>query len=98
MTSEALALQSSPVITAGYLVQVLLSLAIVVALIYVIAKFLLPRLNIQSSSRIIQVVDRVLLEPQVTAYILKIGKKAWLVVAGSKGVAKIDQVGEELPI
>lgn len=98
MTQEALAFQSSPIMTAGYLMQVSLSLAIVLGLIYVIARFILPKLKISTTGKIIQVVDRVLLEPQISAYILKVGKKAWLVVASSKGVAKIDQVGEELPV
>lgn len=98
MTPEALVLQSSPIVTVGYIMQVLISLGIVVAMIFVSAKYLLPRLKMSGSSRIIQVVDRIMLEPQVSAYILKVGKKAWLVVTGSKSVAKIDSVEEELPI
>jgi flagellar biogenesis protein FliO len=99
MTPEALVLQSSPIITVGYFMQVLLSLAIVVALIYLIAKFVLPRMQIAAPGRVIQVVDRIMLEPQVSAYILKVGKSAWLVVASSKQVARIDKIEpESLPL
>jgi len=95
MTSEALVLQSSPIVTAGYLLQVTVSLAIVVGLIYVIGRFLLPKLKAPGSSRLIQVLDRVMIEPQVAAYILKVGKKSWLVAAGGKNVVKIADLGEE---
>lgn len=92
MTSESLVLQSSPIVTVGYVVQVLLSLAVVVALIYVVARYLLPRLKIGAPGKMIQVVDRVMLEPQVSAYIVKVGKKAWLIVASNKNVEKIEEV------
>ena len=98
MTTEALALQASPIVTVGYLMQVIFSLAVVLALIFVIAKYLLPKLRVATIGRVIQVVDRVMLEPQVTAYILKVGKKSWLVVASNKAVESIAEVsGEILP-
>lgn len=92
MTPEALVFQSSPIITTGYVIQVLISLAIVVALIYLTARFVLPRMKVTAPGRLIQILDRVFLEPQVSAYILKVGKKAWLVVTSSKQVQKIDEV------
>jgi len=95
MTSESLVLQTSPIITFGYVMQVLFSLAIVIAFIFIIAKFFLPRLKLTAPGRLIQVVDRVILEPQVSAYILKVGKSAWLVVTSSKSVTKIDKIEEE---
>lgn len=95
MTPEALVLQSSPIITFGYIMQVLISLGIVVALIYLIAKFVLPRMKIASPGRIIQVIDRIFLEPQVTAYLLKVGNKGWLVVTSSKAVEKISEIDLE---
>ena len=95
MTSESLVLQTSPIITFGYVMQVLFSLAIVIAFIFLIAKFLLPRIKLTAPGRLIQVVDRVILEPQVSAYILKVGKSAWLVVTSSKSVTKIDKIEEE---
>ena len=95
MTSEALGLQSSPVINAGYYFQVLVMLGVVVALIYVIGRFLLPKLKVGGNGKLIQILDRVMIEPQVAAYVIKVGKKSWLVVAGGKNVAKIADLGEE---
>jgi len=95
MTPEALVLKSSPIITLGYIMQVLISLAIVLAIIFVIARYLLPKLKVTTPGRLIQVVDRVFLEPQVSAYILKVGKSAWLIVTSSKQVARIDKIEEE---
>jgi flagellar biogenesis protein FliO len=105
MTSEALfvltsqeaglALQRSPIITVGYLFQVLFSLAIVIALIYLIAKFVLPKFRLTAPGKLIQVVDRIMLEPQVSAYILRVGKSAWLIVASAKNVIRVDKIEEE---
>lgn len=95
MTTETLVLQSSPIITAGYVMQVLLSLAIVVALIYIGAKYLLPRLKVEGGGKIIKIIDRAYLEPQVSACILKAGKKSWLLAVSNKHVTKIDQLEEE---
>lgn len=92
MTGEALVLQSSPIITTGYVMQVLISLAVVIGLIYALARYFLPRLKVGSPGRIIQVIDRVMLEPQVSAYIIKVGKKAWLIVSGGKNVEKISEI------
>ncbi|MBN3033185.1 MAG: FliO/MopB family protein [Candidatus Saganbacteria bacterium] len=94
MTSEPLVLQSSPIITAGYVMQVIFSLAIVVALIYVIARFLLPKLKVAGQGRLIRVLDRVMIEPQVSAYILKVGHQNWLIVSSNKNVEKIAELAE----
>lgn len=98
MTPEALVLQSSPIITAGYVMQVLISLAIVVALVYVIGRYLLPKLKVSGTGRLIQVIDRVLIEPQVAAYIIKVGRKSWLIVSSNKNVEKIAEIEEGLPV
>ncbi|MCU0640471.1 MAG: hypothetical protein MUC35_00070 [Candidatus Margulisbacteria bacterium] len=79
-------------ITASYIIQVILSLLVVIALIVVIGRFLLPKLAVTAGSRLIQIVDRAYLEPQVSAYVLKVKDKAWLVVTSSKTVAKIGEV------
>jgi len=89
---ETLVLQSSPVVTTGYVMQVILSLAVVVAIIYVVGRYLMPKLKVAGTGKFIQVLDRVMLEPQVTAYILKTGKKSWLVVASNKNVEKISEI------
>jgi flagellar biogenesis protein FliO len=95
MTPEALTLQTSPIITFGYVMQIIFSLAVIMAFIYVVGRFVLPKLKITPTGKIIQVVDRAFLEPQVSAWILKVGKKAWLVVISNKQVAKIDEVEVE---
>lgn len=96
MTGEALVLQTTPIITFGYIMQVLISLLVVLAFIYLAAKFLLPKFQFTPSGRLIQVLDRLGLEPQVAAYILKAGKSAWLVVVSNKQVTRIDKIDEEL--
>ncbi len=79
-------------ISFGYVMQVILSLAVVVAIIYVAGRFLLPKLTVAGTGKYIQVLDRAMLEPQVVAYILKAGKKSWLVVASNKNVEKISEI------
>lgn len=95
MTSETLVLQHSPIITLGYVMQVLISLGIVLALIYLVAKYVLPRMKVNAPGRLIQVLDRIFLEPGVSAYVLKVGKSAWLVATSNKQVTKIDKLEEE---
>lgn len=95
MSPEALVLERSPIITLGYVMQVLLSLGIVLALIYLISKYVFPKMKIASPGRIIKIIDRVFIEPQVSAYILQVGKKGWLVVSSSKNTQKISEVDLE---
>ncbi|HVN67704.1 MAG TPA: hypothetical protein VMT55_04960 [Candidatus Sulfotelmatobacter sp.] len=90
-------LQQSPIVTFGYVVQVVFSLAIVLALIYFSAKLLLPRLRGPVKGSLIQIVDRVYLEPQVASYVLKVGRRSWLIVASSKNVEKIAELEAESP-
>lgn len=85
----------TPLVTFGYLVQVFFSLLIVFGLIYLTARYLLPRFQISAKGRLIQVVDRVGLDPQVSAYIIKVGQSSYLVVVSSKGLA-IEKLGEAL--
>ncbi|MEA3494098.1 MAG: flagellar biosynthetic protein FliO [Candidatus Margulisiibacteriota bacterium] len=94
-SQEALVFESTPVITFGYIMQVFFSLLIVLAFIYLIGKYLLPRLKTNAFGRYIKVIDRVYLEPQVGAYILKVGKSAWLVAVGKQSIVKIDKIEEE---
>ncbi len=96
MTPEALALKTAPIITFGYIMQVFISLLVVLAFIYLIAKYLLPRMKIASTGKLIKVLDRAYLEPQVAAYVLSVGKSAWLIVTSSKQVARIDKIDEEI--
>jgi hypothetical protein len=97
MTTEALVLQQSPIVTFGYVIQVVFSLALVLALIYFSAKMLLPRLRGPVKGGLVQVTDRVYLEPQVAAYVLKAGRRSWLIVTSSKNVEKIAELEAESP-
>ncbi|MFC1571477.1 flagellar biosynthetic protein FliO [Candidatus Margulisiibacteriota bacterium] len=97
MTPEALALQRTPIITFGYVMQVFFSLLVVLAFIYLIGRYVLPRLKVASTGKLIKILDRVYLEPQISAYILQVGKSAWLVVTSSKQVTRIDKIDESLP-
>lgn len=95
LTEEALPIERSPVITMPYLVQLFFSLVIVFGLIYLTAKYVLPKLQVTAAKgRSIEVVDRVGLEPQVSAYIIKAGKKSYLLAVSSKNVQLISEIEE----
>ena len=95
MTYEALTLHQTPIVTFGYIIQVLLSLAIVIGFIYVAAKYLLPRLQqIVPKGKLMQVTDRMGLEPQVTVYSLKIESYTYLLAVSNKNVTLIDKFKE----
>jgi flagellar biogenesis protein FliO len=96
MTYEALVLQKTPIVTFGYIVQVALSLAIVVALIYLCAKYLLPRLKITPKGLNFEVTDRMGLEPQVTLYRVKSGNREYLIGVSSKSIALIDKFEKKI--
>ncbi len=95
LTTEAPTLKGSPVLTIGYVFQVFFSLVIVIGLIYVISKYLLPKLQIPTRGRFLQIVERVGLEPQVTAYILKVKDKSWLIVTSKGAVEVVDKLNLE---
>jgi len=95
MTPEAIAFQRTPIITFGYVAQVFFSLLIVLAIIYLLAKFVLPRLKVNATGKMIKILDRLYLEPQVSAYLLQVGKSSWLIVTSNKSVTRIDKIDEE---
>lgn len=78
--------------TIGYVFQLILSLAIVIGLIYFSAKYLFPKLQLPSQGKLIQVVDRIGLEPQVSAYIISAYDRSYLIVVSQKGVTLIDKL------
>ena len=92
LTKEAPTLKGSPILTLGYAFQVFISLLIVIGFIYIIARYLLPKLQMPSKGRLIQIVDKIGLEPQVSAYILKVKDKSWLIVAGKGSIEVVDKV------
>jgi flagellar biogenesis protein FliO len=75
--------------------QVFFSLLIVLAIIYVVGRFVLPRLKTGATGRLIKILDRVYLEPNISAYILKVGKSAWLVAVSRQNIVRIDKIDEE---
>ena len=75
--------------------QVFFSLLIVLGIIFIIGRYVLPRLKGSNAGKLIKVLDRVYLEPQVAAYILKVGKSAWLVAVSKQNITKIDKIDEE---
>ena len=92
ISPETISVGSSPLVTVGYLLQLVVSLGIVVGLIYVSAKFLLPKLQLPSSGSMIQVLDRVGIEPQVSAYVISAYGKTYLVAVSNKNVTLIDKL------
>jgi len=94
LTEEALPFERSPIITIGYLVQLFFSLLIVFGLIYLTAKYVLPKLQVSTKGRLIEVVDRVGLEPQVSAYIIKVGNRSFLLAVSGKNVQLISEIQE----
>jgi hypothetical protein len=70
----------------------------VIGLIYVTSKYLLPKLQVKTQGKIVEVLERVGLEPQVTAYVLRIKRSCWLVVVSNKQVTKIDKIEEDLSV
>ena len=91
MTYESLPLQRTPLVTFGYIIQVALSLAIVLALIYVCAKYILPRMKYSPKGQNIEVLDRFGLEPQVTLYHVKANQEEYLIGVSGKSIALIDK-------
>lgn len=95
MTAEALTLQTTPIITFGYIMQVVISLLIVLGLIYVSTKYLLPKFQVNPRGKIIEIVDRVGLEPGVSAYVIKANNKSYLVGISQKNIVLLDSFKEE---
>ncbi len=86
--------QVSPIISFGYIMQLLFSLLVVFGFIYVTAKYLLPKIKTSTKGYYLSVIDKVVLEPQVSSYIIKAGKSSWLVIVSNKHIAKIDKLDE----
>ena len=94
MTYEALVLQKTPIVTFGYIMQVIISLAIVIGLIYLCAKYLLPRLQVAPQGKLIHITDRLGIEPQVTVYTIKVGSQVYLIAVSGKTTTLLDKFKE----
>jgi flagellar biogenesis protein FliO len=92
-TAESVSTQGgSPFISIGYIMQLLFSLAIVFGFIYVAAKYLLPKLQPGTKGKIIEIVDKMVLEAQVTSYIIKVKEESWFVIVSNKNIANIGKI------
>ena len=94
-TFEALSLQRTPIVTFGYIMQVIISLLIVLSLIYFAAKYLLPKLSIAPKGKYVEVIDRIGIEPQVSTTIIKIGKFYYILGISNKNITLLDKMREE---
>jgi len=92
ISPETMPVGSSPLVTAGYIFQLLISLAVVIGLIYFSAKYLFPKLQMPSKGQMIQVLDRVGLEPQVSAYVLTSLGNTYIVLVSNKSATLIDKI------
>ncbi|MBU0687655.1 MAG: hypothetical protein KKB81_07430 [Candidatus Margulisbacteria bacterium] len=93
-TLEALSLNQTPIVTFGYIMQVLFSLIIVLGIIYLAARYVLPRLQFKSRGTILSLEDRIGLDPQVTAYVIRAEEKRWVIVVSKNNVAVVDKLEE----
>jgi flagellar biogenesis protein FliO len=84
----------SPLVTVGYIFQLLISMAIVIGLIYFSAKYVLPKIQLPSTGKMIEIKDRIGLEPQVSAYVISALGKTYLIAVSAKGVTLLDSFEE----
>ncbi len=91
-SAEAMPVSGSPLVTVGYIFQLIISLAVVIGLIYFSARYILPKIQLPSTGRMIEIKDRIGLEPQVSAYIISAQGKSYLIVVSAKGVTLIDKL------
>ncbi|OGC04896.1 hypothetical protein A2276_02930 [candidate division WOR-1 bacterium RIFOXYA12_FULL_43_27] len=97
ITSEAVTFQKTPIVTFGYIMQVIFSLLIVLALLYISSKYLLPLLKTNPKGKLVEIEDRLTLEPGVSAYVLKTKTKRYLITVSQKTSTLIDSFeGEDL--
>ena len=92
VSAESAVPAAQPLFTIGYIFQLIISLAIVIGLIYFSAKYLFPKLQRPSHGQTIQILDRVGIEPQVSAYIISAYDKSYLIVVSNKGVTLLDKL------
>jgi len=95
LNKTPLILERTPIVTFGYIIQVTLSLGIVLALIYLTSKYLLPKLQGNISGKTVKILDRIILEPQVCIYVIKLGQTKYLVGVSNKNISVIDKLKEE---
>ncbi|MEI6050988.1 MAG: hypothetical protein WCS03_19030 [Bacteroidota bacterium] len=92
-SSESASMQQySPVISFGYIVQLIFSLAVVMGFIYMAAKYMLPKMQTNTKGKYQEIKDKLVLEPQVTSYVIGCGNTAYLVIVSNKSATVIDKI------
>jgi len=94
-TEEALKLPASPGLGFGDVINMFFFLAVVLGIIYLSTKFLLPKMKLSGTGKLISILDRVPLEPNVSLYVIQIGTKKWFIGVGQKNITRIEQLDEE---
>jgi hypothetical protein len=89
---EVMNVGRSPLITVGYIFQLLISFGIVIGLIFFAAKYILPKVQLPSAGRSLEILDRLGLEPSVTTYVIAWNEKKYLVIVSNKSATLIDKL------
>jgi flagellar biogenesis protein FliO len=82
----------SPLDTVSYLFKLIVTLSIMIGFLYYAAKYILPKIQIPSQGKLIEIKDRIGLEPQVSVYIITVQGKDYLIAVSAKGVTLIDKL------
>lgn len=79
------------------LVKTILAMAFILALAYVVIRYLFPlfRMGAQSRGSNIRIIDRAGLEPRRSLFIVRIGKKLALLGTSEQGISKLMDLEEE---
>ena len=70
--------------------------AVVFGFIYLTAKYLLPKIQPGTKGKYIEVIDKVVIEPSVTAYIIKAANIRHLVIVSGKSATVLGKVEGDL--
>lgn len=93
-TLESLKLTHTPIVTFSYIMQILFSLLVVLGIFYVASRYVLPKLQFKNKGTELELEDRLGLEPQVSAYVIKRKNKRWLIAVSSKNITVVDKLEE----
>ena len=92
LSPEAAVIVRSPLITVGYIFQLIVSLSIVIGLILFSTKYILPKIQLPSHGKMLGIVDRIGLEPQVSVYIISYMENQYLLAVSIKNVTLIEKL------
>ncbi len=95
-SAEAYSQSGSSAVSFGYIIQLVFSLAVVFGFIYLAAKYFLPKLQPGIKGKYLEVTDKLVIEPSVTAYILKTGKSQHTVIIAGRTATVLGKVEGDL--